>query len=191
MGHWATTARAVIIVGLMGIATAYAGAAPAAARTCTKNIAPPGHAGSTQYYETVPTSCGNASPPSTGGHGSVSTISGLGHGRAGVKTLSHLGAQGSAAAALAAATAPNRVGPPRPGSSLTPGASGGADSTASGRTPSLPSMGGSAGSALSSVLTGAGGGGLGLLLPILLGLTLVAAIGAGVLRARRSGGTSL
>jgi hypothetical protein len=176
------------------VAAASAVAGPASAKTCTKRVAPPGHAGSTQYYETVPTSCGNATPPGAGGSGSTtssSPINRLGQGHSGVKTLSRLGSQGGAAAALAAATAPNPTGTGAEGSGTSGSASAppaSASSAGANRGLSVPSTTGSAGSALTSALTGSGSGGLGVLLPIFLGLSLVAAIGVGVFRARRAAG---
>lgn len=166
--------------------------APAAeAKSCFKNLAPPGHAGSSQYFETVPTSCGNAVPPSTGtGSGAdAGSITQLGHGRAGIRGLSHLGTSGKAAAALAAATAPSSGGA---GSSSPP--DGGASKRGTTHklfsSPAVESSSGSAGAALGSALTGSDPTGLGVLLPVLLGLTLVGAIVAGVLGARSGGGSS-
>jgi hypothetical protein len=49
---------------------------------------------------------------------------------------------------------------------------------------------GSGAAALGDALTGAGGNGLGILLPVLLGVLLGAALGTSVMRARRSGGPS-
>lgn len=209
MGHRARICRAGILGSLTATAAVLVAgfvlAVPAGARTCTKNIAPPGHAGSAQYYETVPTSCGNASPPSAGGSGSGSGsgagITHLGHGRAGLHALTHLGTNGQAAASLAAATAPPVSGSPGRGGGVNsrssgsgsgsgnPGATGSLGVGKSNGASGLPWTG-SASGALGSALTGSGGG-LGVVLPILMGLGLIAALGAGVLRARRSGGPSV
>jgi hypothetical protein len=182
MGQTARNIRAGFLgsltLTLVMLPVSFVLAGPASAKSCTKNIAPPGHAGSTEYYETVPTSCGNASPPSGGTSGSGGSINRLGHGKAGVHGLSRLGPNGKAAAALAAATAPPVVGSSTP-SKATAGGSG------------LPwTGGGSAAGALGSALTGSSGV-LGVLLPILMGLALVGAVVAGVIRARRSSGPSI
>lgn len=199
MGHLARIFRAGFFGSLaatsVALLLALALAGPAGAKTCTKRIAPPGHAGSTEYSETVPTSCGNASPPSSGSSGSGSGITHLGHGTTGVHGLSKLGPSGQAAASLAAATAPQPVG--SGGGSEPRGASGSAGSgpvnsgpDAPARASGLPASTGSESGTLGSALTGADGG-LGILLPILMGVGLAAAIAAGVVRLRRSGGPSV
>jgi hypothetical protein len=164
---------------------------PAAAKTCYKNIVPPGRSGASQYVEVVPTACGGATPPSVGGKGSGSggSINRIGHGAAGVSRLSHMGAQGKAAAVLAAAGAPQLP-------SGAAGGAGGAQATGHGGSPaanfgSLPSVSGSGGGALSDALAGSSGSGLGLFLPVLMGILLAAAVGMGVMRARRGGGPSV
>jgi hypothetical protein len=139
-------------------------------------LAPPGHAGANQYFETIPTSAGNAAPPgSVRGSGSGTAtnqaLSGLGQGSGTDAKLARLGKDGQAAAALAASTAPSAVS----------GATGakGKSLTATASAPS-----GSVVSGLSHALTGAGSGGLGLLLPMLLATGLIAAVGIAVARLR-------
>lgn len=193
MGQTGRTLRAGISGSLatilVAVLTGALMAAPAGARTCTKNIAPPGHAGSTQYYETVPTSCGNASPPAGGSNsGSGSPITRLGHGKAGLHALSQQGANGRAAASLAAATAPPSLRSKGRGGSGAAGANGSIrPNIGSSR---LDGSAGSGSGALGTALAGSGGG-LGILLPILMGAALLAAIAAGVARARRSAGPSV
>jgi hypothetical protein len=138
-------------------------------------ISPPGHPGTNQYVEIIPTSSGNAAPPGTvKGSGSASAgpqaLSGLGQGRRGDSRLAKLGKDGSAAAALAASTAPAPV--PHDAAAAERKAAAAAGS------------GGSAGAGISRALTGADTGGLGLLLPLLLATSLVVAVG--VLAARIS-----
>lgn len=191
--------RALLVVSLLSL-VALGLSGTAAAKTCTKQIAPPGHAGSTQYYETVPTSCGNASPPAGGSGEPQGSIGDFGQGASGTKALSHLGTTGKSAAALAAATAPPAATPATTaGTGVTPGTSRGSGSGSvtgavggsphTGSAVMLPSASGSAGGALGGALTG-GGGGLGVLLPILLGLLLAAAIALGIGRAGRPSGPS-
>lgn len=143
-------------------------AVPAGASTTV--LAPPGHSGASQYFETIPTSSGEAAPPgSVSGSGSAtgspSALSQFGHGQRGDSQLARLGANGSAAAALAAATAPAAA----VGQQSTAGQPG-ANTVSSG-------SGGSVASGISHALTGADGGGLGLALPLLLATALIAALG--------------
>jgi hypothetical protein len=143
-------------------------------------LAPPGHAGANQYFETIPTSAGNAAPPgSVNGSGSANghTPSRLGRARAGSARLSHLGTQGKAAAALAAATAPT----PAPGATSEQARNGSGPAN-------LPSAeGGSTGGALANALAGSTPGGIGVLLPLLLATAAIAAIGVAVARLRHRG----
>jgi hypothetical protein len=123
-------------------------------------LAPPGKSGADQYFETIPTSVGNAAPP-----GSVSGSSFPGgqspkrlrQAGAGAAGLSRLGKDGRAAAALAKATAPVLAGAP-------------------GRT---------AGGAGKSIYQGSDHGGFGLLLPLLLATSLLITVGFAAPRLRR------
>jgi hypothetical protein len=145
-------------------------------------IAPPGKSGADQYFETIPTSTGNAAPPGSipgsSGGGSRS-LAELGRGRTGAARLARLGKDGTAAAALAAATVPQAP------SSSTGGKP--ESSSANPNAGSATATGGSATSGLSRALTGSDEGGLGLLLPLLLATTLLAAIGVIGMRLRRRG----
>jgi hypothetical protein len=129
-------------------------------------LAPPGHAGANQYFETIPTSSGNAAPPGSV-HGSGSTqsgsqsLNGLGQGASTDGTLAGLGQTGQAAAALTAATAP------------TPASRAARQAAAGG----VPPNGGSAASGIGHVLTGSDTGGLGVALPLLLGTVLLVVAG--------------
>jgi hypothetical protein len=131
-------------------------------------LTPPGKSGTDQYFETIPTSAGNAAPPggkSGGGNGAVAQ---LGQGHAGVSRLAHLGKDGQAAASLAAATAPSSA------SGTGSGKTGkGASPTGGALTP----PGDSAPGAIARALTGSDSGGLGLALPLLLVTVLIAAGG--------------
>src|SRR5947209_8453800 len=74
-------------------------------------LAPPGHAGTNQYVEVIPTSGGNAAPPgSVRGSGSskapAQALAPFGQGAKGDSGLAKLGPDGRAAAELAASTAP-------------------------------------------------------------------------------------
>ncbi|MGI8863628.1 MAG: hypothetical protein ACR2JH_04385 [Solirubrobacteraceae bacterium] len=152
-------------------------------------LTPPGKSGTDQYFETIPTSAGNAAPPQGGGTGSAGGGSGgahalaqLGQGRAGATSLAHLGNDGQAAATLAAATAPaNAAGPATAGGSghtTTPAGSHGLTA--------LP--GESASRGIAGALTGSDAGGLGLVLPLLLGTSVIMAIGLAAWKLRRGGG---
>jgi hypothetical protein len=148
---------AILSVVIFGLVSIPAEASP-------RVLAPPGHAGAQQYFETIPTSAGNAAPPgSISGSGNAtagpSALARLGHGRRGDTQLALLGKDGQAAAGLAASTAPSRV----PTGSAPPPTSGG--------------PGGSIASGISHALTGSGTGGLGIALPLLLATALVAALG--------------
>jgi hypothetical protein len=153
-------------------------------------LAPPGKAGASQYFETIPTSSGNAAPPQGGGSGHAASVA-IGNGVAGSHALAKLGSDGQAAAALAVATAPVVAA-----SSGKQGASAGSQPSGSKPPTSSTAAGGSAtsqpgGSAVGGVanaLTGSDQGGIGLFLPLLMLLTLAVAVWAGVRNARRSGG---
>lgn len=157
---------AILSVMVFGLASSTAAASPLV-------LAPPGHSGAQQYFETIPTSAGNAAPPgSISGSGSAnagpSALSHLGRGSRADQQLARLGKNGQAAAALAASTAPSRVG--------------------SGSAPQLGSTGsgGSVASGISHTLTGSDTGGLGIALPLLLATALVAALGILAARLWRS-----
>jgi hypothetical protein len=146
-------------------------------------LTPPGKSGSDQYFETIPTSAGNAAPPQGGGSGSGAggALSHLSQGRAGSKGLAHLGKDGQAAASLAAATAP------------TNGAAGGtAGGTAGGSSAGSHGLnsvqGESTSRGIADALTGSDTGGIGLVLPLLLGTSLIMAIGLAAWRLRRGSG---
>ena len=153
-------------------------AVPAQASALT--VAPPGHAGSDQYFETVPTSSGNAAPPGgpAAGKGADRSIDRLGHSRAALRKLSHMGTEGQAAASLAASTAPGATG------SAT-GASG--KGSGIGLAPASQGLsqpqGEGAASGLASALTGSDG--LGWILPFGLLAAFLAALLLAVARLRR------
>ena len=161
---------------------------PAMALTLT----PPGKAGANQYFETVPSSGGNAAPPHGTNPGSRA-FRHLGQGAAGDTRLSRLGTTGAAAAALAAATAPTPAADAGNGSAsgaVNGSGSGNPGGSSTGRTgPGQVSItqpsGQSGASALASALTGSDDNGLGFLLPVFLIATLVMAIGFGLLRMRQ------
>jgi hypothetical protein len=143
-------------------------------------LAPPGKAGADQYFETVPSSSGNAAPPSSGGgSGATAThaLATIGHGAAGAAGLARLGKDGSAAAALAAVTAPPPAATsatPRPGVRKVP-----PDVSVN---PSASATGG-----VADTLTGSDAGGLGAFFPLLLVATLIAALGIAAQRTRGRG----
>jgi len=137
-------------------------------------LAPPGHSGADQYFETIPTAAGNSAPPgSVKGSGTSSagpqSLSGLGQGKTGDTQLANLGQAGQAAARLAASTAPPRT----ERSAARQGLAGS----------------GSVSSGLGNALAGSGAGGLGVLLPILLATAAVVAAALAVGRLRRHSGS--
>jgi hypothetical protein len=175
-------------------------AAPAYSKRCSHRISPPGNSGVGQYSENVPTACGNQStstvPPSGSGHGpgagtgsSSGSNSSGGAGGSGVRSISAgtvhaLAAQGPAGAAaanFAQATAPT-IAHHTPGRSRTAGRTKpNNQSTRLGHGVPSPT------SSVFAALTGSSGsGGLGLLLPILLGVTFVVMGGSALLRSHRT-----
>jgi hypothetical protein len=147
-------------------------------------VAPPGHSGSDQYFETVPTSSGNAAPPAgpTKGKGADRSIDRLGHSRGALRKLSHMGTAGQAAALLAASTAPSATGSASNGNGNGSGSGIGLAPASKGL--SQP-QGEGAASALASALTGSDQGGLGWILPIGLLAALLAALLLAAARLRR------
>ena len=138
-------------------------------------LAPPGHAGTNQYVEVIPTSGGNAAPPGTvpgsgNANASSKALAPFGHGSTGDTRLAKLGKEGRAAAALAAATAP------------TPAAGQNRE-----RAAAAAAGGGSVASGLWHALSSSDAGGLGLLLPLLLTTAFLVALGL-MLAAMRSRG---
>ena len=135
-------------------------------------IDPPGKAGANQYAETIPTANGNTTPPAGGGSSAPvgGALAQLGRGRAGASALVRRGGDGRAAAAFATATAPAVATSP-----LEPGAPSGV-ATPHGDSPLSTILGS---------LTGSDNGGLGALLPVLLAVTLVLAVGLAVWRRRQ------
>jgi hypothetical protein len=121
-----------------------------------RGITPPGNSGVSQYRETIPSSTGNRIGGGTGGStpGQSSALP-----PSTVRALGRSGADGRAAARALGSTVPSR--PSRRRHDAAPPASGGGESPA--RT------------VLKATAGGAGDGGLGLLLPIVLAGTLVGA----------------
>ena len=142
----------------------------------TKVYDPPGKAGANEYAEVIPSAGGNVAPPSSGGGNTTAAqISKLGAGKVGIKKLTKLGTQGTAAAQFALQTAPSPT-PTRlpPAKASVP--------LRAGTTVKAP-----AGSALAGVgrlLGGSDIDGLGLFLPLLLAGGLVSALGLTFVRAR-------
>jgi hypothetical protein len=118
----------------------------------------------------VPTSGGGTKPPANLSGASSAKLDELGAGGRTARKLARLGAAGSAAADWARDTAPSVVGR-TPGVTKPESAGGGPG-------------GGSAASGLLDLLDGSDSGGIGLLLPLLLALTLAGAVGFAVGRRR-------
>lgn len=165
--------RAPVVLALISAVVALASPATASAA----HYAPPGKAGATQYFETIPTSGGNVAPPSynpkptSGSSGQTApspTLATTGAGSRGSKRLSQLGTAGQAAANFAQSTSPATTRSPTSGLE---------------NVESNP--GGSALGSLMNFITGSDAGGIGILMPVILGLSLLTALGIGAYRVAR------
>jgi hypothetical protein len=130
---------------------------PVASVAAAPGRVPPGNSAASQYHETLPGAGGNEQTRDIGGEGGRAPAKVLGHANA--ARLEALGPEGRAAAQFAAQSAPNNT-------ARQPHGVGGASNP-------------SGSSALSQVLgqlTGSSGsGGMGLLLPLLIAMTIVGA----------------
>ncbi len=154
-------------------------AAPAAAQD--EVIAPPGNSGVEEYLEVVPGAGGDKPARGNGGGNAPTPAEALGADNA--KALESLGADGKAAAAAAAAGSPTTQKAARDRTRSKPLR----DSEVDGGTSIATESGG--GDRVTSVARALGGdgGGMGLLFPILLGLTLSLALALGIGRMLRRG----
>jgi hypothetical protein len=144
---------------------------PAAAQATTttyKVYAPPGKAGTSEYSEVVATSGGGVAPPANLSDPSSKAIDSLGRAKHGLEKLAKLGKTGAAAANLARATAPARVTLQGPSAGTQAGATGNPGSTVDT---------GSAVSGLLHLVAGSDQGGIGVFMPLLLGLSAAGALG--------------
>lgn len=178
------------LVAIAAISAALALAPAAAAAPIV--LDPPGKAGANQYFETIPTSNGNAAPPSGGTATKPPTIDASGPGKSALHQLQKLGADGQAAANFAEASAPpaSPTGShgQRGAGSSSANRDGSGNSDGSGTNPAAAAAsatGGSAFSGIFHVLGGSDAGGIGVFLPILLIGSLVSAIVAAGWRRRR------
>jgi len=135
---------------------------------------PPGYAGASQYVEDLPTAGGNVAPPVSGSGTGGKTLQAVGAGARGARKLERLGSLGQQAAAFAKATAPTMAGH-APSSSMRNGGGSGP----------IAGVSGSVSGGLASFIAGQDHGGLGVLLPVLLGLGLVGALSYALLARRR------
>lgn len=154
------------------------------------SCAPPGNAGVDQYFETVPgANCNHSSglPSSGGHHGGASLPSGTS------SQLAKQGAVGNAVKQLVASSGVSGSGSRSGSGSVSAtgaGAKGGGHPKPGGKSVALPSanLSGSGRNPLSGllhpVLTGSSSGGIGVLLPVLLGSALALALLVTVLRRR-------
>jgi hypothetical protein len=139
-------------------------ALPSAAAAAGSN-APPGNSGVDQYFETIPSAGGNH-PAARGAKPGAGGLS-----AAERRRLAAAGPTGAAAADLAAANAPRRARHHAPAGTTAPLPS------AAGRSPF---------SAALHAVSGSDSSGLGILLPLILGATLLAGILAVAVRRRSS-----
>lgn len=143
-----------------------------------KHYAPPGKAGASEYFETVPAPGGNVAPPTNPTAATGKAISKIGRGAVGTRKLQKLGKDGQSAAALAKATAPVVA----PASTVTPSKHSRSTSKAA---PTVAS-GGSAVSGMLHLLGGSDQGGIGAFLPLLLAFGLGAAVAIMAVRLRHA-----
>jgi hypothetical protein len=152
---------------------------------------PPGKAGANQYFETIPTSNGNAAPPSGGVPTKPPAIDASGPGRSTLHQLQKLGADGHAAANFAQQSAPvishagRRDKNGKAGSTSSTDGSRRNPGVNLGATAAAATTGDSGLGEIFHVLGGSDAGGIGLFLPILLIGSLVSAIVAAGWRRRR------
>ena len=148
------------------ILCAIPGSALASGHQGYKVYEPPGKAGASEYAEVVPTSGGGAKPPASLAGAPARSLDALGAGKRTARKLEKLGATGRDAADWARATAP----------AVTGGTTHGATTPR----PLAEAAGlnrGSAATGLLDLLSGSVAGGIGLALPLLIGLGLAGAVG--------------
>jgi hypothetical protein len=152
------------------------------ASSLAASCAPPGNAGVNQYFETVPgANCNHSSGGGGGHHGGGSLPPGTG------TQLSKQGAVGKAVKQLVASSGVSSNGS---GSGGSTSGTGRGHAKSNGKSVALPTanLSGSGRNPLSGllhpVLTGSSSGGIGVLLPVLLGSALAVALLMTVLRRR-------
>lgn len=151
------------IVGLLALAAL---ALPVASAAAASGRVPPGNSGANQYTETLPGAGGNKPTRDIGGEGGRTPAKVLGHANA--ARLEALGPEGRAAAQLAAKSAPESIAGQPHGEGGVSNPSG-----SSGLSQVLGQLTGSSDS-----------GGMGLLLPLLIAMTIVGAAAYGLGRRR-------
>jgi hypothetical protein len=129
-------------------------------------LVPPGNSAANQYTETLPGPGGNT-PSSEAKGGAPAKVLGSSN----AARLEALGPEGRAAARLAAATAPHPVGKGEPGGA---------------KAAPVPSGSSGLGQVLRQLTGTSGSGGMGLLLPLVIVLAVLAAVGFLITR-RRTG----
>jgi hypothetical protein len=169
-----TTTRTLTLL-VLTVALAAPSAAVAASQPPVTTIAPPGNSAIDEYEETVPGPGGDQSEP-PGGHGDRTALTSDQQ-----RALNQLGPDGRALAAVVDATAPSSAA-----ASRAPSSAGSAAGL--GSAPATAASAGAAGarSTVSATLAAAvghdGGGGMGLLLPLLLAAGPVGVIVRGAVR---------
>jgi hypothetical protein len=146
-----------------------------AKKTGSPTYVPPNQSAASQYTEDVPTAGGNAPTSGVGGSGPGS---GSGAGSIPAKTLhqlNHSGSAGAAAASLARSLSPaTHTTPAKHTPTATPAAS----------TTPKAHVGAPAAQVIKTLGGSDAGGGIGILLPAILVLSLIGATGLGLLRIR-------
>jgi hypothetical protein len=158
--------RRLIPVLAAVILCAIPGSAFASGHHGYKVYEPPGKAGASEYAEVVPTASGGTKPPTTVGSAPAKNLDALGAGKRTARKLEQLGATGSDAANWARASAPPVTSATTRGASAPGGLAGAAGLNR-----------GSVSTGLFNLLSGSDAGGIGLALPLLLGLGLAASVG--------------
>jgi hypothetical protein len=166
---------------IVGTALALALALPSAALAA--RCAPPGVSGVTQYFESIPGSSCNQTPPTGSG--------GKGRGSLPASTRHQLGAQGPAGQAVERLVASSGTAPapaPRPrgaGNHVRSGSTSPAQGTS--RPPDTGGGRGLVAGILHPLLTGSTSGGVGVLLPVFLAGVLAGGLALRLVRRRRTG----
>jgi hypothetical protein len=157
---------------------------PGAALAQENTLAPPGNGAIDEYSETLPAPGGGQPTDRPGGQGAPGGVGGSSVVPAPVqRRLRRSGPDGAQAAAVAELTAPGGGGGPAAGSRKPRGGHG----AVRGETAESPAPAGASIPSQVERALGGSDGGMGAALPVILGLSLVVAVGAGVARRRRHG----
>lgn len=168
----AAPSRVFIVVGPLRLPILLVAAAlslPATSLAAAQPVLPPENSGANQYTEALPGAGGNEPTSGIGGKGGATPEKVLGHRNA--AKLEALGPDGSAAAQLAAAAAPNGV------SAAGTGQRGVDTGESQGTEPASPDGTSGLGQVLGQISGFSGSGGMGFLLPLVIIMGVIATAG--------------